>query len=93
MGLSGAGPRAKRAARTVASGLGSAGRAGATTARGTERVIRKLTRASGADRTGLDRLLELTAAGAAADAFVAVALAGTLFFKGLGGPGPRPGSR
>jgi hypothetical protein len=81
MGLSGAGPRARRAARTFASGLGSAGRAGATTARGTERVIRKLTRASGADRTGLDRLLELTAAGAAADAFVAVALAGTLFFS------------
>src|SRR6185312_8363106 len=81
MGLSGAGPRARRAARGVASGLGSAGRAGATTARGTERVIRKLTGASGADRTGLDRLLELTAAGAAADAFVAVALAGTLFFS------------
>ena len=81
MGLSGAGLRARRAARTVASGLGSAGRAGATTARGTERVIRKLTGASGADRTGLDRLLELTAAGAAADAFVAVALAGTLFFS------------
>ncbi len=40
-----------------------------------------MTRASGADRTGLDRLLELTAAGAAADAFVAVALAGTLFFS------------
>ena len=62
-------------------GWALAGRARATTARGTERVIRKLTRASGADRTGLDRLLELTAAGAAADAFVAVALAGTLFFS------------
>ena len=81
MGLSGAGPRAKRAARSFASGLGSAGHAGASTARGTERAIRRLTRASGADRTGLDRLLELTAAGAAADAFVAVALAGTLFFS------------
>ena len=81
MGVSGAGPRAKRAARNVASGLGSAGHVGASTARGTERVIRRLTRASGADRTGLDRLLELTAAGAAADAFVAVALAGTLFFS------------
>jgi len=81
MGLSGAGPRAKRAARSFASGLGSAGHAGASTARGTERVIRRMTRASGADRTGLDRLLELTAAGAAADAFVAVALAGTLFFS------------
>lgn len=81
MGLSGAGPRAKRAARSFASGLGTAGHAGASTARGTERAIRRLTRASGADRTGLDRLLELTAAGAAADAFVAVALAGTLFFS------------
>ncbi len=81
MGQSGAGPRAKRAARSFASGLGTAGHAGASTARGTERVIRRLTRASGADRTGLDRLLELTAAGAAADAFVAVALAGTLFFS------------
>ena len=81
MGLSGAGPRAKRAARGFASGLSTAGHAGASTARGTERVIRRLTRASGADRTGLDRLLELTAAGAAADAFVAVALAGTLFFS------------
>jgi hypothetical protein len=81
MGLSGAGPRAKRAARSFASGLGTAGHAGASTARGTERVIRRMTRASGADRTGLDRLLELTAAGAAADAFVAVALAGTLFFS------------
>ena len=81
MGVSGAGPRARRAARSFASGLGSAGHAGASTARGTERVIRRMTRASGADRTGLDRLLELTAAGAAADAFVAVALAGTLFFS------------
>jgi len=40
-----------------------------------------MTQASGAARTGLDRLIELTAAGAAADAFVAVALAGTLFFS------------
>jgi hypothetical protein len=61
--------------------LRSTGRAGASTARGTGRVIRRLTQASGAGRTGLDRVLELTAAGAAADAFVAVALAGTLFFS------------
>ena len=64
-----------------ASGLRSTGRAGASTARGTGRVIRRLTQASGAGRTGLDRVIELTAAGAAADAFVAVALAGTLFFS------------
>ncbi|HWG64554.1 MAG TPA: MFS transporter [Streptosporangiaceae bacterium] len=40
-----------------------------------------MTQASGAGRTGLDRLIELTAGGNAADAFVAVALAGTLFFS------------
>jgi len=81
MGLSGARPQARRAAGGFASGLRSTGRAGASTARGTGRVIRRLTQASGAGRTGLDRVIELTAAGAAADAFVAVALAGTLFFS------------
>ena len=81
MGLSGARPQARRAADGLASGLRSTGRAGASTARGTGRVIRRLTQASGAGRTGLDRVIELTAAGAAADAFVAVALAGTLFFS------------
>jgi hypothetical protein len=81
MGLSGARPQARRAADGFASGLRSTGRAGASTARGTGRVIRRLTQASGAGRTGLDRIIELTAAGAAADAFVAVALAGTLFFS------------
>ncbi len=81
MGVSGAGPHARRAARGLGAGLGSAGRAGASAARGTGRGIRRMTQASGAARTGLDRLIELTAAGAAADAFVAVALAGTLFFS------------
>ena len=81
MGLSGARPQARRAAGGFASGLRSTGRAGASTARGTGRVIRRMTQASGAGRTGLDRIIELTAAGAAADAFVAVALAGTLFFS------------
>jgi hypothetical protein len=81
MGLSGAWPQARRAADGFASGLRSTGRAGASTARGTGRVIRRMTQASGAGRTGLDRVIELTAAGAAADAFVAVALAGTLFFS------------
>jgi hypothetical protein len=81
MGLSGARPQARRAAGGLASGLRSTGRAGASSARGTGRVIRRLTQASGAGRTGLDRVIELTAAGAAADAFVAVALAGTLFFS------------
>jgi Major Facilitator Superfamily len=79
--VSGARPQARRAAGGFASGLRSTGRAGRSTARGTGRVIRRMTQASGAGRTGLDRVIELTAAGAAADAFVAVALAGTLFFS------------
>jgi Major Facilitator Superfamily len=40
-----------------------------------------MTGASGAGRTGLASLIELTAAGAAGDAFVTIALAGTLFFS------------
>jgi hypothetical protein len=40
-----------------------------------------MTSASGAGRTGLASLIELTAVGSAGDAFVTVALAGTLFFS------------
>jgi len=40
-----------------------------------------MTHASGAGRTGLAQLIELTAAGSVGDGFVAVALAGTLFFS------------
>ena len=40
-----------------------------------------LTGAGGADRTGLGTLIEMTAASGAADAFVTVALAGTIFFS------------
>jgi hypothetical protein len=43
--------------------------------------VHRLSRASGAGRTGLSNLIELTAAGGIGDAFVAVALAGTLFFS------------
>lgn len=43
--------------------------------------MHRLTRASGAGQTGLSNLIELTAAGSLGDAFVAVALAGTLFFN------------
>ena len=43
--------------------------------------MHRLTGASGAGRTGLSNLIELTAAGGFGDAFVAVALAGTLFFS------------
>jgi hypothetical protein len=45
------------------------------------RTVHRLSGASGAGRTGLSSLIELTAAGSAGDAFVAVALAGTVFFN------------
>jgi hypothetical protein len=44
-------------------------------------MVHRLTGASGASRTGLQSLIELSAAGAAGDAFVTIALAGTLFFS------------
>ena len=63
---------------------GSAARAttGAVAA-GTRRtggLVHRVTSASGAGRTGLSTLIELTAASGAGDAFVIVALAGTIFF-------------
>ena len=73
MGLSEARQAGGRAAR-------SAARAGASMSRRTGRFVHRLSGASGAGRTGLSSLIELTAAGSAGDAFVAVALAGTVFF-------------
>ncbi|MEU7894398.1 MFS transporter [Nonomuraea sp. NPDC049152] len=80
-----------RASRSTASGTK---RAGLATARGTKRVglatasgaqrvghaTRRLTHAQGADRTGLGRLIELTAANSAGDSLITLALAGTIFF-------------
>jgi hypothetical protein len=45
------------------------------------RLIHRVTGASGASRTGLGTLVELTAAASIADAFIAVSLAGTIFFS------------
>src|SRR5215471_10113641 len=73
--------RAGRATRRLTSAAQSGARVGASASRGAGRVVQRLTRASGAGRTGLSNLIELTAAGSAGDAFVAVALAGTLFFS------------
>ena len=81
MGLGGAWTAAKQAGRAVSSAVQSGGRAGAGAARGTSRTVHRLTGASGASRTGLSSLIELSAAGAAGDAFVTIALAGTLFFS------------
>ncbi len=74
VGLSEAGRATGRAARSV-------GRPVASANRRIGRVVHRLTGASGASQTGLSALIELTAAGSAGDAFVAVALAGTVFFN------------
>jgi Major Facilitator Superfamily len=71
----------RRAAGAVTSAAHSSSRAGAGAARRTTRVVHRMTGASGASRTGLASLIELTAAGAAGDAFVTIGLAGTLFFS------------
>jgi MFS family permease len=64
---------------------GSAARATTGAVRtGTRRtggLVHRVTSASGAGRTGLSTLIELTAASGAGDAFVIVALAGTIFFN------------
>jgi MFS family permease len=73
--------RARQAARSFVSASQTAGRAGAAAASGASRTLHKITHASGAGRTGLAQLIELSAAGSVGDGFVAVALAGTLFFN------------
>jgi MFS family permease len=73
--------RARRATRSVVSASQTAARASASAAGGATRVVHRLTGASGAARTGLATLIELTAASSVGDAFVAVALVGTLFFS------------
>ena len=84
--------KAKRASRKVFTASQTAARASASAATGTARVsasaasgasrfFHRITGASGASRTGLANLIELTAAGNVGDAFVIVALAGTLFFN------------
>lgn len=81
MGESRAGPRVRQAARTFVGASQTAGRVGAAAASGASRTLHKMTHASGAGRTGLAQLIELSAAGSIGDGFVAVALAGTLFFN------------
>jgi MFS family permease len=72
---------AGRAAGSAGRAAGSAGRAAGSAGRWTLHLVHRTTRASGAGRTGLADLIELTAVSSAGDAFVAVSLAGTLFFN------------
>jgi MFS family permease len=73
--------RTGSAARATGGAVRSGARAGATAGRRTGGLVHRVTGASGAGRTGLSTLIELTAAGGAGDAFVAVSLAGTIFFS------------
>ncbi|MEU4578339.1 MFS transporter [Nonomuraea sp. ATR24] len=79
-GVAGAGRATARAAKATAGGTARAGRATAGGARKVGRATRRLTHANGADRTGLGRLIELTAGHSAGDTLVTVALASTVFF-------------
>ena len=69
------------AARSTGRAFRSGGRAGGRASRRTAALVHRVTGAKGADRTGLGTLIEMTAASGAADAFVTVALAGTIFFS------------
>ncbi|MBB6345363.1 MFS transporter [Nonomuraea muscovyensis] len=90
-GIADAGRAGARAGRATAGGTRRAGvatargarQAGLATARGARsvgRATRRLTHAGGAGRTGLGRLIELTAGHSVGDTLVTVALASTVFF-------------
>lgn len=81
MGRSGVQVTARRTARALSAMTRAGSRAGYRTIRFTGATVHRMTHASGAGRTGLANLIELTGASSAGDAFVAVALAGTLFFS------------
>jgi MFS family permease len=73
--------RAGGAAKSTGRAFRSGGQAGGRASRRTAALVHRVTGAKGADRTGLGTLIEMTAASGAADAFVTVALAGTIFFS------------
>jgi MFS family permease len=68
-------------ARVTGRGLASVARGTGRASRFALRSARRAAAAEGADRSGLARLIELSALNAAADAAVAISLAGTLFFQ------------
>ncbi|GII94797.1 MFS transporter [Sinosporangium siamense] len=79
-GASRAGHASVRAGRGAAHTSRAVGKGAAGATKKVGRATRRLTHANGAGRTGLGRLIELTAAHSAGDALITVALAGTLFF-------------
>lgn len=73
--------RAEDAAFATGRAFRSGSQAGGRATRRTGRFVHRITGAQGAGRTGLATLIETTAVSGAADAFVTVALAGTIFFS------------
>jgi MFS family permease len=73
--------RTADAADATGNAVRSGARHSASAGRKTARLVHRVTGASGASATGLGTLFELTAASGAADAFVTVALAGSIFFS------------
>jgi hypothetical protein len=81
MRMSDAMRRAGDAAHATGRAFRSGGQASGRATRRTGRLVHRITGAQGADRTGLATLVEMTAVSGAADAFVTVALAGSIFFS------------
>ncbi|MEV0583901.1 MFS transporter [Nonomuraea sp. NPDC050310] len=79
-GLADAGRGVARAGRGAARGTKAAAQGTARGARKVGQATRRLTHAQGAGRTGLGRLIELTAVHSVGDALVTGALATTIFF-------------
>jgi MFS family permease len=73
--------RAKDAAHATGRAFRSGTQASGRATRRTGRFVHRITGAQGAGRTGLATLIETTAVSGTADAFVTVALAGTIFFS------------
>jgi MFS family permease len=81
MGMSDALRRVGGAAQATGRAFRSGGQASGRATRRAGVLVHRVTGAQGADRTGLATLIEMTAVSGAADAFVTVALAGTIFFS------------
>jgi hypothetical protein len=73
--------RAGSAARATGRAFRTGGQASRRVSHRTAAMVHRVTGAQGADRTGLGTLIEMTATSGAADAFVTIALAGTIFFS------------
>jgi MFS family permease len=81
MRMSDAVRRAGDAAHATGRAFRTGGQASGKATRRTAGLVHRITGAKGADRTGLATLIEMTAVSGAADAFVTVALAGSIFFS------------